>query len=168
MGKQCLIIFALAVIFLVISPSLFGSRFAAAQANQTEAKLQAANTAVNQAFTSVLAAEKAGANVTGLLDQVNNANSLLAQAENANRTGDNTTAVNDANAVIPLTQQVMESAQNAKENAQISSRNSFWTTIAITIISAVIFVLALFAVWRWFKHRYTKGLSEAKPEVVAQ
>ena len=164
MNRQCVIIFAL--LFFVVSACFFSSWFVVAQTSQTGSKLQAASTAVNQAFTSVLAAEKAGANVTSLLDQLNNANSLLAQAENANTAGNNSTAVNDANAVIPITQQVTTSAQNAKENTQVSSRNAFWSTIAATIVSAVVFVLVLFVVWRWFKRRYIKGLSEAKPEVM--
>jgi CHASE3 domain sensor protein len=165
-SKQCVIIFAL--LFFVVSACFFSFRFVVAQANQTESKLQAATTAVNQAFTSVLAAEKAGANVSGLLSQLNDANSLLAQAENANTSGDDNTAVNDANAALPIAQQVTRSAQTAKENALASSQNAFWSTIAITIVTAVVFVLALFLVWRWFKRRYIEGLSKAKPEVTDQ
>ena len=97
-----------------------------AQPDQASSKLQAANAAVNQAFTFVLAAEKAGANVTGLLNQLNNANSLLALAENVNRNGDTSAAVNDANAVLPITRQITTSAQNAKENALTSTQNAFW------------------------------------------
>jgi len=48
-------------------------------------RLQAANTAVDGAFNAVLAAEKAGAKVTGLLVQLNVAEGGLAGAENAYR-----------------------------------------------------------------------------------
>jgi len=42
-----------------------------AQTDQTASKLQAANSAIGQSFNTVLDAEKAGANVTGLLVQLN-------------------------------------------------------------------------------------------------
>ena len=61
---------------------------ATAQIDQTTSKLQVANTAVNQAFSAVLDAEKAGANVTDLLFQLNYAQDVLAKAENSYRIGD--------------------------------------------------------------------------------
>ena len=72
----------------MVSACFFVNPIANAQPDQASSKLQAANAAVNQAFNFVLAAEKAGVNVTGLLNQLNNANSLLALAENVNRNGD--------------------------------------------------------------------------------
>ncbi len=139
-----------------------------AQTDQTSSKLQAANTAVNQAFNAVLAAEKAGANVTGLLAQLNVAEGDLAQAENSYRTGDSNTAAAQADSVLPIAQQVTTAAQNAKQTAIVSGQNAFWSTIAFTVIGAFVFVLALFLVWRWFKRRYINNLSQAKPEVNSQ
>ena len=55
----------------MLSLCLLGVYPAIAQADQTASKLQAANIAVNQAFNAVLDAEKAGANVTDLLVQIN-------------------------------------------------------------------------------------------------
>ncbi len=112
-----------------------------------------------------MAAEKAGANVTGLLNQLNIADSLLAKAENAYRTGDNNTAINDVNAVLPITQQVTAAAQTAKTTATTSAQTAFWLMITITIIAGVVFVLALFLIWRRFKRGYINRLSKAKPEV---
>jgi hypothetical protein len=103
-----------------------------------------------------------------LLNQLNGATDLLSQAENAYRTGDNTTAANDADAVLPIAQQVTTAAQTAKETASTSARTAFWDTILITEIAAIIFVSALFLVWRWVKRRYIKSLSDAKPEVISQ
>ena len=57
-----------------------------AQTDQAGSKLQAANDAVNQAFNAVLDAEKAGANVTDLMAQINVAESILTQTENSYRT----------------------------------------------------------------------------------
>ena len=142
--------------------------FADAQTDQTESKLQAANIAVEQAFNAVWGAEKAGANVTGLLVQLNVAAGVLAEAENSYRTGDSNTAAVQADSVLPIAQEVTASAQDAKQTALVSGQNAFWFTIAFTVIGSFVFVLVLFLVWRWFKRSYIKGLSEAKPEVNSQ
>ena len=139
-----------------------------AQTDQTASKLQAANNVVEQAFNAVLGAEKAGANVTGLLAQLNDAAGILAQAENSYRTGDSNTAAAQADSVLPIAQEVTTAAQDAKQTALVSSQNAFWSTIAFTVIGAFVFVLALFLVWRWFKRSYIKSLSDAKPEVNSQ
>ena len=144
---------------------LFSERYVFAQTDQAESKLQAANTAVGQAFNVVLDAEKAGANVTGLLSQLNVAEGDLAKAENSYRTGDSNTAAAQADNVLPIAQEVTTAAQNAKQTAIVNGQNTFWYTIAFTVIGAFVFVLALFLVWRRFKRRYINNLSQAKPEV---
>jgi hypothetical protein len=68
---------------LVLSLYVLSVNQATAQTDQTTLKLQAANTAVNQAFNATLDAEKAGANVTDLLSQLSYAGSVLASAENS-------------------------------------------------------------------------------------
>ena len=143
-------------------------RFAVAQTDQTESKLQAANNDVEQAFNAVLDAEKAGANVTALLAQLNDADGILAEAENSYRTGDSNTAAAQADSVLPIAQEVTVAAQDAKQTALVSGQNAFWYTIAFTVIGAFVFVLALFLVWRRFKRSYINSLSEAKPEVNSQ
>ena len=142
--------------------------YAFAQTYQTASKLQAANTAVEQAFNAVLDAEKAGANVTYLLAQLNDAEGILAQAENSYRTGDSNTAAIQADSVLPIAQEVTTAAQDAKQTALVSGQNAFWYTIAFTVIGAFVFVLVLFLVWRRFKRSYINSLSEAKPEVSSQ
>jgi hypothetical protein len=155
-------------IFLACDSCLFNGYYVFAQTDQTASKLQAASTAVSQAFNAVLAAEKAGANVTGLLAQLNVAQGNLAQAENSYRTGDFNTATVQADNVLPIAQEVATAAQNAKQTATVSGKNAFWSTIAFTVIAGFVFVLALFLVWRRFKRSYIKSLSEAKPELNSQ
>ena len=150
---------------LMLSICLLGIHTAFAQTNQIDSKLQASNAAVNQAFNAVLNAEKAGANVTGLLSHVNVAAGILAQAENSFRTGDSNTAVAQASSVFLIAQEVIVAAQNAKETALINDQNTFWYTIAFTVIGAFVFVLILVLVWRRFKRSYIKNIAEAKPEV---
>jgi hypothetical protein len=113
-----------------------------------------------------LDAEKAGANVTGLLAQLNVAAGVLAQAENSFRTGDFNTSATQVDSVLPIAQEVTNSAQDAKQTALVSGQNAFWFTIAFTEIGASVFVLVLFLVWRRFKRGYIKKSLGLKPEVV--
>jgi hypothetical protein len=129
-------------------------------------KLQAANAAIDGAFNAVLGAEKAGANVTDLLAQLNIAGGDLAQAENSYRTGNFSAAAIQADSVLPIAQGITASAQNAKQTALVSAQNSFWFTIAFTGIGASLFVLVLFKVWNRLKRGYKKKLLGLKPEVV--
>ena len=154
-------------VILTLSVCFLSVQQATAQTDSATSKLQAANTAVDQAFNAVLDAEKAGANVTDLLAQLNTAQGLLAQAENSDRTGDINTAATQADSVLPIAQQVTNEAQDAKQTAIVSERNGFWSTIALTVIGVFVFVLVLFLVWRRFRRNYIERLSEAKPELVS-
>ena len=154
--------------FLALSLLLLNMPSAFAQANQVPFKLQVASAAVNQAFRLVFDAEKAGANITSSLYQLNIAAELLSKAENAYRTGDNNSATADAGNALLISQQVMTAAKNAKRDAAVSSQNAFWSTIAFTLISAFVFVVALLIVWRKVKIYTIKNLSEQQPEVASQ
>jgi len=159
----------LAIIFLAFGSSLYIGNYAFAQTNQTASKLQAANTAVNQAFNAVLDAEKAGANVNGSITQLNIAEGILAQAENSYRFGDFNKSATQADNVLLLTQQVTASAQDAKQTLLVSGKNAFWSNITFTAIGAIVFILALFLIWCLFKLNYAaRKLYEAKPEVNSQ
>jgi CHASE3 domain sensor protein len=164
-SNRCKLCAVTIFVFLALGSCLYSGHYVFAQTDQAASKLQVANNAVEQAFNAVLDAEKAGANVTGLLVQLNGAAGVLAQAENSYRTGDSNTAAVQADSVLPIAQEVTTAAQNAKQTALVSGQNAFWSTIAFTVIGAFVFALALFLVWRWFKRRYIKSLSEAKPEV---
>ncbi len=119
---------------------------------------------MGQAFTAVLNAEKAGANVTSLLNQLNEATGLLTQAENAYTTGNTNAAVNDASAVLPITQHVAAEAQTAKQTASSVTQTNFTLTISTSIVAVAVLVLALFLVWRRLKRNYIGRLHETKLE----
>jgi hypothetical protein len=160
--KRSAIIF---FVLLALGSCLCSSHNVLAQTQQTASKLEAANIAVEQAFNAVLDAEKAGANVTSLVTQLNNAANILAQAENSNKTGDSNTAAARADSLLPIAQQITTAAQNAKQTALTSSQNTLWFTIVFTVVGSIMVVLVLFLVWLLFKRRYTTNLSQAKPEV---
>jgi hypothetical protein len=151
--------------FLALSSCFYGN-FVLAQTDQTVTKLQAANYAVDHAYENVIRAEEAGANITDLQGRLNFAAIYLAQAENDYRAGDYNGASVKADSVLPIAQEVTEAAQNAKQNALVSHRNTLWLTIAFTAIGASVFVLVLFLVWRKLKNIYMAKYFGSKPEVV--
>jgi CHASE3 domain sensor protein len=160
MYKFCSI---LMLFFLMFGAYVCSIHFVVAQADPVESKLQEANVAIEQAFSAVLDAEQAGANISDLLSQLNIAAGILAQAENSYRTGDSNIAAAQANSVLPIAQEVTTHAQDAKQTALVSNKNAFWSTIAFTVIGAFFFVLVLFLVWRRFKRSYTNSISQVKP-----
>jgi multidrug efflux pump subunit AcrB len=168
MNKCCKILFFTLFVLISLSYCFNSENYVFAQTDQTASKLQVANSAVGQAFSAVLDAEKAGANVTVLLDQLNYAATILAQAENSDRTGNSTAAAAQADSVLPFAQEVTALAQDAKQAALVSGQNTVWFTLAFTVIVGFVFVLVLFLVWRRFKRGYVDGLSESKPEVKNQ
>jgi hypothetical protein len=155
-------------VILILSICFLGLNTAFAQTNQANSKLQVANQSVNQAFNAVLDAEKAGANVTDLLSQLNNATNILAGAENSYRAGDINATIAKANSLLPITQEITINAQFLKHSATVNGQNNFWSTIIFTIVIAVVFVLVLFFIWCRFKRKYINRLSESKPEVTNQ
>jgi hypothetical protein len=152
-------------VFLAFSFCLTSEHTVFAQSDQATLKLQTANNAIDGAFTAVQAAEKAGANVTGLLGQLDVAGGVLAQAKNSYQGGDLNAAAVEADRVLPIAQAVTISAQEAKQAALVSGTNAFWLTIAFTLIGASVFVLVLFLVWRRYKRGYMKKLFDSKPEL---
>jgi hypothetical protein len=152
---------------LSLGSCLSSEHYVFAQTDQTASNLQAANSgAVGQAFIAVLDAEKVGANVTSLLTQLSDVASILAQAENSNRTGDFNKAAVQADSVLPIAHEITISAQKVHQTALVSGQNGFWLTIAFTVIGAFVFVLVLFLAWRRVKSGYMKNLLGLKPEVV--
>lgn len=126
-----------------------------------------ANNAIIQAFKAVINTEQAGANVTDLIGQLNDAADLLAQAENSYRIGDYDTAALNADSALSIIQTVQTTAQTENEKALVASQNSFYSTVALAIVGSFAIILALFLIWRTFKRHYIAKLSQAKPEVVS-
>ena len=155
-----------ALLIMAFGTSFFTMHFVFAQTGQTESNMQAANTSVEQAFNTVLAAEKAGANVTGLLAQLNVVAGILSQAENSYRAGDLNKAAIQAESIPPIAQEITTSAQDAKQAALVSGQNGFWLTIGFTVIGAFVFVAVLFLAWRRLKRGYMKKLLGLKPKAI--
>ncbi len=135
-------------------------------ADSEQASIEAANSSINQAFGVVLDAEKAGGNVTALLAELNEAGSLLAEAENAFRTGNLTEVTVKTGNATRIAENVRNEASNLRDTSLANSQNAFWFILLFSAISSAVFTLVLGLVWRRFRSTYLKKLLKEKPEVV--
>ncbi len=128
--------------------------------------IEAANQSINQAFTNVLAAEKAGGNITQLLVSLNAAGKLLADAESAYNSGNLTNVASKADNARQIADQVNTDALALKDASLASSQSNFWYTLIFSIGGAVAFGIAVFFIWKRFRRSYVKKMLSTKPELV--
>jgi hypothetical protein len=147
--------------------SFSSSHLVTAETNQVDLKIQQSDDTVSQAFTAVLNAERSGANITSLLALLNDANGALAKAENYYRSGSFDMAISEADNAVSIAQQVILQAENTQPSI-VSSESTFWSMLGFAVVAILILVLALLLLWRIFKKRYIRNLSQAKPEVASQ
>lgn len=106
------------------------------------------------AYQSVLEAEKAGANVSGLLTQLNVAGQLLAEARTSYRLEDFDRAVRSANLCYENGEKVRFDAQRLKDLATKDGRQLFWWTTVGSIVGVGAVIFGGFLGWQLFKRRY--------------
>ena len=155
------------LLIIAFGTSFFTMHFADAQTYPTKSKFGYANNVVEQAFNAVLDAEKAGANVTDLLAQLNDAAGILAQAENIYRTGDYNTAVAQADSVLNASNSIGNQAQALQLATQAQKDETVNLSIIISAASVIVVIIASFLAWRFFKRSYYKRALQMKPEVVS-
>jgi len=156
----------MAVAILLIITVITSLQITLVKASNETTSIQAANSSINQAFTNVLAAEKAGGNVTQLLARLSSAGELLAEADNAYRSGNLANVTSEAENAGLIADQVNSDAISL-QNASISrSQNNFLLTLIFSVDGVFVFVVVLFLVWRRVKRGYMKRLRGLKPEVV--
>lgn len=146
--------------------SVCSSSFISAQLDSPLLAIFDAQSKIENCFKAVQRAELAGANITDLLTQLNEACDLVAQAENAYRLGDVNLSLIKAGAAVPIAEKVSSEAKIAESGALINSNSRFWFAVAFLFVGLVVYVSVLFFVWRRFKRNYVKKLLGLKPEVV--
>jgi hypothetical protein len=138
--------------------------FTVVKAQNDAASIEAANSSINQAYKNVLAAEKAGGDVTKLLTKLNNAGELLAEAENAYKSGNLANAVSNAENARILADQVNSDAVNLRNDSVAIFKTSFISSAIFSIVGAVVLSVVLLFVWRSFKSSFIKKFHSMKPE----
>jgi hypothetical protein len=112
-----------------------------------------------------LDAERAGANVSGLILRLNEAGGILAEAEMALGNGNSNEAASKAGQCIGIAQSVKGDADVLKASALEEAQTLFWTSLTFSVVGIPVFIVVLMLVWRWFKRGYVRKMFGMKPEV---
>ena len=131
--------------------------------SEAAARVSEAESAVNSTYAAVQNAEKAGANVTGLLSALNETVELLSEAEIAYKNGNLDGAVYNADQCIALANGTLNDALALKSSASESAQKVFWSTLLYSLAGADAFAVVLVLLWSWFSRRYVKRLLRMKP-----
>jgi hypothetical protein len=137
----------------------------ATNTNEVSSKISEAENALTHAFTTVWKAEKIGANVSSLVDDLSRARELLDEAEIAYANEDLDSALNKADQSLTTANNVLGHAKSLNDLASAEAQRSFWLTFAFSSVGAVLFIIALILVWVWVNRLYAKKMLKMKPEV---
>ena len=159
---KALTLFLIALSICLIDNALcFGNSYEASSA------IKEAEDALEQAFLAVLEAEMVGANVSVLMVKLSDAGGLLAEAEMAYRVGNFSEVIRKAEQCFRLVEGVAVEALSLKSRALVDAHRVFMQTVSFSLVGAIMFFVALFFVWSWFKRYYIKKLLKMKPEAAA-
>jgi hypothetical protein len=153
------------VVFVVLTLSLYGLCDAGEHV-LAASSLDGAEALVCQVFETVLEAEEAGANVSGLMADLNEAGALLAEAEILRRHGDLDEAADVAEQAVVIANDVESEALELKNLALVNRQSVFWFSSVCSLVGVSVFLIVLFFVWGWFRRVYVRRLLRMKPEVV--
>ena len=125
-----------------------------------------ADAALKRAFVAVSDAEAAGANVSGLLGELDVAGRNLTMAEMAYVAGNSSEAATIAGQCVALANAVAGEAANVKSQAVADARAVQWRAISFSVVGVFAFLIMLVLVWVLFRRSYGARLLKARPEVV--
>jgi hypothetical protein len=126
-----------------------------------------ADAAVQQAFNATLDAQRSGANVSGLIFRLNEAGSVLVEAEIALEDGNSSEAASKADQCIGIAQSVRSDADVLKASALQEANVVFLSYLLFSVVGIAAFAVALMIVWSWFKRGYVRKVLGMKPEVAS-
>jgi hypothetical protein len=124
-----------------------------------------ADAAVRLAFNATLDAERAGANVSGLIVRLNEAGSVLVEAEIALGNGNSSEAFSRAGQCVEIAGSVKSDADVLRASALDEAQTVFWTYLTFSVVGVAVFVAVLALVWRRFKHSHIGKVFGMGPEV---
>ena len=139
----------------------------ASTSDEASSRITNADDALKLAFKRVLDAEEAGANVSSLTSDLNEAGESLAEADVAYRNGNLTGAAGLADRCSALAGTVSVEALALKDSALDDSQRAFGSTFIFSTVGAYAFVAALILSWFWFKRAHARKLLGMKCEVAS-
>lgn len=162
MGRLFTVFFLLLLVFYPSLPCLPSRADAIDEASLA---ISEANDKLKMAFEAVLETERAGANVSYLIDNLNEAGRILTEAESAYKAGDFSKAMAMAGECSILADNIVSEASNLRERAIVNAETVFWHNLAISIFGTAAFLVALVFAWNWFKRAYVERMLNMKLEV---
>jgi hypothetical protein len=160
-------LFFVFLVFLVFAVPGFVSDVFGGDGDLAVSAVDGAEAAVALAYEAVLDAEEVGADVSGLLVELNVAGGYLAEAHVWLGLGDFDEAVRLADLCYDAVVDVRNEAIELESEAHALRVTDSVVKMTGSIIGVVIVVFLGFVFWHVFKRRYSKRVLEMKPEVVA-
>jgi len=150
--KNLKIIFYITMLFLyfaivLIPPALCSSR------EEAESAIQSAENTVLNCYKAVFEAEKAGADVSSLLQVLNEASWLLSRARVAYNNGDFNSAYKYATNCTQMLDGRVDEANSLKLEAENARRMDFLVNYVGSSVGAVAIVVGGYAFWVFLKRR---------------
>jgi len=140
------------VIFLILFVTVVVSPVWAEQADSATAISSAKNTILN-CYSAIKETEAAGANITVLMGTINEAGSLLSQAELAYAANDFDAALNLAIQSQNRLSNFIGEANTLREIAVQQQNQDFLINVVGSIVGTFVVIIAGFAVWRFLKKK---------------
>jgi hypothetical protein len=141
------------VIILLLSVAVVASPVWADQADAAAAISSAKNTILN-CYSVAKEAEAAGANITVIVGTLNEAGSLLSQAELAYATNDFDVALNLAIQSQATLNNFISEANTLKETATQQRNQDFLINVVGSLAGTFAVIVAGFVAWRFLKKKY--------------
>lgn len=138
-------------VFLVVFATIVGSPV---WGQADAAAISSARNTILNCYSAVKEAETAGANITLLVSTLNEAGSLLSQAELAYATGDFNVAFNLASQSQNTLANLIGEANTLRDIATRQQNQDFLITVVGSIIGTFVVMFASFVVWRFLKKKY--------------
>ena len=121
---------------------------------------------VVEIYEVLLEAEKAGVNISGLLDRLDVAGEYLTLARMCLKTGNLADAARNAGLSVEALDGLMDDASVLRDKAIQESGERFWMTIGGSVVGVATVVCSGWLSWSWFKRWYHRRALEMTPEVV--
>ena len=163
--RPCLRVSAWLLLVLMVAGLLSHGSLCAKGADDASQSVGNADAAVRVAFNATLDAERAGANVSGLIVRLNEAGEALTEAEIALGNGNSSEAFSKAGQCVEIAESVRSDAEVLRASALDEAQTVFWAYLVFSVVGVVVFVVVLALVWRRFKRSHVGKVFGMRPEV---
>jgi len=144
-------VLAVGIVFAVIVSIALRGALAADEAAST---LELAENSLASSYGAVFDAGKAGANVTALTRELDNAGFLLSKAYLEYRVGNLSGSIYFAELSHNVSSETMLRAMQLKEIAASEAARRFWLTVITSSASIIVIILMSYILWQRFRRWY--------------